>query len=112
MSRGIRVARRHIFKPKIPIWVNFGGSYNGRCWLYFMEIWSILRPFGILCGFYHHLMYLFPVLVCCAKGNLATLLGIKFMLGGKTVVALKTSSKTKEKNCLTKVPEGVNEFFL
>jgi hypothetical protein len=26
-----RVARWHIFKPKIQIWVNFGESYNGRC---------------------------------------------------------------------------------
>jgi hypothetical protein len=36
----IRVARWHIFKPKILIWVNFGGSCNGRCWY-------ILWPFGI-----------------------------------------------------------------
>jgi hypothetical protein len=27
-----RVARWHIFKPKIPIWVNFCGSWNRRCW--------------------------------------------------------------------------------
>jgi hypothetical protein len=27
-----RVARWHIFKPKIPILVNFGGSCNGTCW--------------------------------------------------------------------------------
>jgi hypothetical protein len=26
-----RVARWYIFKPKIPIWVNFGESCNGRC---------------------------------------------------------------------------------
>jgi hypothetical protein len=25
-----RVARWHIFKPKIPIRVDFGGSYNGK----------------------------------------------------------------------------------
>jgi hypothetical protein len=24
--------RWHIFKPKIPIWVNFGGSRYGICW--------------------------------------------------------------------------------
>jgi hypothetical protein len=34
-----RVARWHIFKPKIAIWVNLGGSFNGRCW-YFYDIWS------------------------------------------------------------------------
>jgi hypothetical protein len=46
------VARWFVFKPKIQIWVNFGGSCNGRCWyilwalgsfygllLYFMGIW-------------------------------------------------------------------------
>jgi hypothetical protein len=27
-----RVARWFIFKPKIPIWANFVGSFNGRCW--------------------------------------------------------------------------------
>jgi hypothetical protein len=42
-----RVARWHIFKPKIPIWVNFGGSYNGRCWY-------ILWPFDYFKG---HLSY-------------------------------------------------------
>jgi hypothetical protein len=71
-----RVDRWHIFKPKIPIWVNFGGSSNGRCWnilwssglfygylVYFTAIWYILWPFGIF----------FPFLVCCTKKNLATL---------------------------------------
>jgi hypothetical protein len=27
-----RVARWFVFKPKIPIWVNFGGPCNGKCW--------------------------------------------------------------------------------
>jgi hypothetical protein len=27
-----RVARWFIFKPKIPIWDNFGGPWNGKCW--------------------------------------------------------------------------------
>jgi hypothetical protein len=46
------VARWYIFKPKIPIWVNFGASCNGRCWyfygylVYFTAKWYILRPFG------------------------------------------------------------------
>jgi hypothetical protein len=30
-------------KPKIPIWVNFGGPQNGKCWY-------ILRPFGTYYG--------------------------------------------------------------
>jgi hypothetical protein len=43
---GPRVARWKIFKPKILVWVNFGGSCNGRFWC----IW-----------------YIFPVLVCSTK---------------------------------------------
>jgi hypothetical protein len=48
-----RVARWFLFEPKIPLWVNFGGSCNGRCWyinghlVNFMAIWHILWPFGI-----------------------------------------------------------------
>jgi hypothetical protein len=61
----------------IPIWVNFGGSCDGRCW-------CILWPFGIS---HSHLAYLTafghilwkfgifsPVYVSCSKENLATLL--------------------------------------
>jgi hypothetical protein len=28
----IRVARWFVFKPKMPIWVNFGGSCNEKSW--------------------------------------------------------------------------------
>jgi hypothetical protein len=66
---------------KNPIWVNFGGSCNGKCWY-------IICPFG---QFYNHLVYFSnmyavaswyilwssaifsPVLVCCTKKNLANL---------------------------------------
>jgi hypothetical protein len=41
-----RVARWYIFKPKIPIWVHFVGSRNGKCFF----LWS----FGLLYG---HLVY-------------------------------------------------------
>jgi hypothetical protein len=44
------VARWYIFKPKIPILVNFVGSCNGR-W------WYILRPFGLSYG---HLLFFWP----------------------------------------------------
>jgi hypothetical protein len=70
-----RVARWYIFIPKIPFWVKFGGSCNGRCWY-------ILRPFG---KFYGQLVnstairfilwsfgIFLPALVCCTKKNLAT----------------------------------------
>jgi hypothetical protein len=56
----IRVARWFVFKPKIPIWVNFAGSCYGKSryilwpfgllyshWKYFMVIWYILWWFVI-----------------------------------------------------------------
>jgi hypothetical protein len=63
-----RDARWFVFKPKIPIWVNFAGSCNSKCWYilcpfglflrghwkYFVVIWYILWSFGIFCG---HLVY-------------------------------------------------------
>jgi hypothetical protein len=55
-----RVARWYIFKPKTPIWVNFRGTCNRRCWYIFMAIWSILQPFDIFWG---HLVY-FMVIWC------------------------------------------------
>jgi hypothetical protein len=77
-----RVARWHIFEPKILIWVNFGGTCNGRCWytslpfrlfyshlIYFVAIGYILLLFGI-----------FSILVCCTKTNLATLFSRRNLL--------------------------------
>jgi hypothetical protein len=53
---------------------------------YYMANWYILCPFGILYG---HLVFL-PILVCCAKKNLATL--SSSLLGGRRrlYTALKT----------------------
>jgi hypothetical protein len=91
-----RLARWNIFKPKIPIWVHFGGFYNGRIW-YIISNWYILQPFGIFCG---HLVYfvwlfgihIFLVLVCCTKKNLATLdsngISLSVALGRKLNLAL------------------------
>jgi hypothetical protein len=42
-----RVASWFIFKPKISLWVNFGGNCYRRCWY-------ILWTFGL---FYGHLVY-------------------------------------------------------
>jgi hypothetical protein len=63
----LMVARWFIFRPKIVIWVHFGGPCDGICWcnlwtfglfygqlVYFTASWSILRQFGIFCG---HLVY-------------------------------------------------------
>jgi hypothetical protein len=53
----IRVARWYIFKAKIPVWVNFLGSCNGRVGIfyghlvYFTAVWYISRPFGIFWPF-------------------------------------------------------------
>jgi hypothetical protein len=44
-----RVARWFVFKPKIPIWVNFGGPYAGIFYghlEYFTVICNISWPFG------------------------------------------------------------------
>jgi hypothetical protein len=65
-----RVARWHINKPKILIWVHFGGTCNGWWWLIlwafglfyghmvdFVAIWYILWSFGISFprfGMLHH----------------------------------------------------------
>jgi hypothetical protein len=42
------------FKPKFLFLENIGWSLNGKFWyMYFMALWSVLRPFGI---FYGHLV--------------------------------------------------------
>jgi hypothetical protein len=78
----IRVARWFVFKPKIPIWVNFGGSCYGKSWY-------ILWPFGLFYGHWKYFMAIryilwyfgifFPVLVFWTKKNLASLVIIMKM---------------------------------
>jgi hypothetical protein len=73
----IGVARGHIFEPKIPIWVNFGGSFNGRYWCIvclfglFTAVWFIFGHFGIFYGYIFGIF--FTILVFCTKKNLAAL---------------------------------------
>jgi hypothetical protein len=56
-----RVARWFIFKPKIPVWVNFGVPYiDWKMFIYLMVIWT----FGIfydhlVCTFCSHLVHFF-----------------------------------------------------
>jgi hypothetical protein len=46
-----RVARWFILKPKIHIWVQFGGPWNGKCWcMYFITKYNIFPSFGIIYG--------------------------------------------------------------
>jgi hypothetical protein len=65
------------FQTKNPNFGKFCRVLQWKILVYFMTIWSILRPFGI---FYGHLVYfaviwyIFPVFVFCTKKNLATLL--------------------------------------
>jgi hypothetical protein len=40
-----RVARWYILKPKIPVWVNFAGFFNGRSWYI---LWSFGLSYGRL----------------------------------------------------------------
>jgi hypothetical protein len=74
-----RVARWHIFKPKLLIWVNFGWYCNGSILyghsVYFTAILYILWPFGIL--YVCVILCIFRVLECCTKKNLATLFLLK-----------------------------------
>jgi hypothetical protein len=43
--QGTRVARSFVFKSKIQISVNFGGSFNGRCWYI---LWILGQFYGLL----------------------------------------------------------------
>jgi hypothetical protein len=57
------VARWFVFKPKIPIWTNLGGSCYVKSWYfilplgYFTAIGNILWTFDIICG---NLVYFSP----------------------------------------------------
>jgi hypothetical protein len=56
-------ARWFVYEPKIPIWLNFGGSCNENIGMfydhlvYFTAIGNMLWQFGIFCG---HLVYFSP----------------------------------------------------
>jgi hypothetical protein len=60
-----RVARRFVFKPKIPIWVNFEGPQNGKCWYFcviwnfFTVIWYILWPFCNVVLIFRHFVIVY-----------------------------------------------------
>jgi hypothetical protein len=61
-----------------PLEIFFGhfGIFCGHL-VYFVVIWDSLWSFGIFCGhlvYFVVIWYIFPLLVCCTKKNLATLL--------------------------------------
>jgi hypothetical protein len=50
----------------------------------YIAIWSILRLFGVSCDhlvYFTVIWYIFPVLVCCTKKNLATLVRVAVYRG-------------------------------
>jgi hypothetical protein len=65
---------------KFPFWVNFGGLVMEDVDLLNFPFWYILQP---IVKFYGHLVhfvviwYIFHILVCCIKKNLATLLQVE-----------------------------------
>jgi hypothetical protein len=61
-----RFARWYIFKPKLPIWVNFGGACNETCWY-------ILSTFGIFHGFLVYYPPFCNIFTRFGMKNLATL---------------------------------------
>jgi hypothetical protein len=63
-----RVARWFIFNQKIPILVNFGGSYiDWKMLLYFMAIFNILQTFGICYDNLVHFVFIWYIL--CSFGT-------------------------------------------
>jgi hypothetical protein len=82
-------------EEKIPIWVNFGGSCNGRCCIFYSQLVYLL-PFGTQCGhlvYFMDIWYIFPILVCCTKKNLATLKVLRFIADFQNVTRQNASSK-------------------
>jgi thiol-disulfide isomerase/thioredoxin len=75
----IRVARWFVFKPKIPIWVNFGGPWNGKCRY-------ILWSFGI---FYDQLVDYLAIWQCC--GNLVYFPLFWYIVKRKNLATLATN---------------------
>jgi hypothetical protein len=70
------VARWFNYKPKIPIWIYLGKPRNGTFWYI---LWLFRISYGHLVYFmtlplvyFGVIWYIFRVLVCCTKKNLAT----------------------------------------
>jgi hypothetical protein len=87
-------ARWFVFKPKILIWVNFGRSCHGSCFVYFIFIYTYIYFMAIWYILWSLVIFL-PVLVCCAEKNLATLIQFSKLvknLSLKRVLRLKRPS--------------------
>jgi hypothetical protein len=84
----IRAARWFIFKPKIPLWVNLGGSCNGKCWY-------ILWP---LCLFYGHLAFLWSFGIFYGQWGMSKVLQTSNSTRGILIIELPAVSWGRKKN--------------
>jgi hypothetical protein len=79
--------------------------------VYFKAIWSILRPSGIFFGhlvYWMEIWFIFSVLVCCTKKNLATL----FRIPPKRGVEMKPNCKMGDRlaSIREKYPKFANMY--
>jgi hypothetical protein len=69
----IRVARWYIFKPKIPIWVNFGGSSMDDVGILYVRQFDLFYDILVYCGHLVYFMivwYIYPILGSLCKRRL------------------------------------------
>jgi hypothetical protein len=82
------MARWYVFRPKITILGKFWKAWQWKMLVFFVANFSILLPNG---SFYGHLVHFvviwlfFPVLVCRAEKNLATLVCTRKIFGPVTL---------------------------
>jgi hypothetical protein len=72
-----QICQMAYFQAKIPSLGIFWRVLQWKMFVYFVVIWSTLRPFGKYLDrlvYFLAIWFIFPVLVCCAEKNLATLL--------------------------------------
>jgi hypothetical protein len=82
------VARWFVCKPKIQIWVNFGGPWNGKCC---HNLWNTIWPFGT---FYEHLGHFMTIwYILCSFGTLFPVL-VSFTKEKSGIPVLDPFSKT------------------
>jgi hypothetical protein len=88
-----RVARWFVFKPKIPIWVNFWGPSNEKC-LYIL--WSV----GI---FYGHLVKFMAV--CYSLWSLCIFFPFWYVWTNKNLATLVDAAKVFSQNESPRIPK-------
>jgi hypothetical protein len=94
-----RVARWFVFKPKIPIWVNFGAPYIGKCLYISWPFWNILRTWWIF--YYGNLLHL--VLIWCIFSGFGILYREK---SGNPASKFLSTSCSRNRNALVQASVG------